>query len=59
MSKGELERRKNMHKSRNADSARSEMHLRDPLRAPSQAEIDTELKRLQVSKVKILINRES
>lgn len=49
MSKNELERRKQLHKSRNAEMARGEMLQRDHKRPPTQIEIDTELKRLQVS----------
>jgi len=48
LSKTELERRKNLYKSKNADTARGELHERDHTRPPSQAEIETELKRLQV-----------
>lgn len=47
LSKGEVERRKILMKSKNAAQVKNDFLQRDPNRAPTQAEIETELKRLQ------------
>lgn len=49
LSKGEVERRKILMKSKNAAQVKNDFLQRDPNRAPTQAEIETELKRLQVN----------
>ena len=49
MSKSELNRRKMLHKSANAEIAKAELNERDFTRAPSKDEIELELRRLQVS----------
>lgn len=58
LSKGEVERRKILMKSKNAALVKNDFLQRDPNRAPTQAEIETELKRLQVNLILTLFNQD-